>query len=167
MRTVKVETLSVEAFLPFGFYTNLINPKSEKLGAPPVEFFRDPIQQNLGGATAVSYSTCRVESRPYIIDVSEWHCQTSEGILSLDNEILIHVAPATTPDAPVPLDKIRVFRIPQGTMVVLRPGVWHHAPFTANRKPANVMIALPERIYASDCHVATIAKADQIKISGV
>ena len=63
MNSVKVEELSVEGFLPFGFYASLIDPDAEKIGAAPVEFFRDMVQQDLGDAGIVSFSTCRVEKR--------------------------------------------------------------------------------------------------------
>ena len=164
MKTVKVEELSVEKFLPFGFYANLINPDAEKLGAPPIEFFRDMVQQDLGGVSIPSFSTCRVEKRDPVIDVSEYHSATGEGILPLDNDILIHVGPAGPKDCDVPLDKIKVFRVLRGTMIVLHPGVWHHAPFTVDEKPANVLIVLPERIYANDCTVVEIDKSDHIRI---
>lgn len=164
MRTLKVEKLDVEKFLPFGFYGNLINPDADKLGARPIEFFRDMVQQDLCCASKVSFSTCRVEKRDFVIDVSEYHTCTGEGILPLDNDILIHVGPAAARDSGVPLDKIRVFKIPKGTMVVIRPGVWHHAPFTLKDSPANVLIVLPERTYANDCRVFKLAKGDRIRI---
>ena len=164
MRTVSVEELSVEGFLPFGYYSNMIDPQAVKIGAAPVEFFRDMLQLNLGSATIASFSTCRVERRASVIDVTECHSRTGEGILPLDNDILIHVAQATPPDSDLPLDEIRVFRVPRGTMIVLRPGVWHHAPFTVNDDPANVLIVLPERAYANDCRVETLAEEDRIRV---
>jgi ureidoglycolate lyase len=78
--------------------------------------------------------------------------------------VLIHVGPATPPNAAVPLDKIRVFRVPRGTLVSLRPGVWHHAPFTLSDNPANVLIVLPERLYANDCTVVELTPNDRIRI---
>ena len=137
MRTVKVEKLNVEKFLPFGFYANLINPDAEKIGCPPIEFFRDMVQLDLGGISIASFSTCRVEKRDMVIDVTECHTLTGEGILPIDNDVLIHVGPATPDGDPLPLDKFRVFLVPKGTMVCLRPGVWHHGPITVNDKPAN------------------------------
>jgi ureidoglycolate lyase len=163
MRTVQVEELSVERFLPFGFYASMIDPRAQKIGAAPVEFFRDMVQHDLGGMAIASFSTCRVERRDMAIDVSEYHTLTGEGILPLDNDVLIHVGPAT-PDSDVPLDQIRVFRVPRGTLVVLRPGVWHHAPFTVGGDPANVLIVLPERTYANDCEVVKLEEEDWIRI---
>ena len=165
MREVNVEELSLEGFLPFGTYANLIDPDGERIGAPPIEFYRDMIQEDLGGSGIVSFSTCRVEKREPVIDVTEYHTCTGEGTLPLDNDVLIHVGPATPTDADVPLDKIRVFRVPKGTMVVLRPGVWHHAPFTVDATPANVLIVLPERTYAIDCEVVDLPEADRIHVN--
>ncbi len=164
MRSVTVEDLSAQAFLPFGFFARLVDPDGERLGAPPVEFFRDLVQQNLGDAGVVSFSTCRVEKREYVVKVSEYHNKTGEGILPLDNDILIHVAPATPPGAPLPAEKIRVFRVPRGTMVTLRPGVWHHAPWTTNDRPASVLVVLPERTYANDCIAVRHSEQELIKI---
>lgn len=161
MATVKVQELSLEAFQPYGTYSGLINPKKEKLGEPPIEFFRDMIQQDVCGSA--SYSTCRVEKRDFVIDISEYHTATTEGILPIDNDILIHVGPATSNNG-IPLEKIEVFRIPRGTMVVLRPGIWHHAPFTVNDDPANVLIVLPERTYANDCEVVEHKENEKINI---
>ena len=153
MRTVRVEELSVSGFLPFGTYADMIDPDTEKIGAPPVEFYRDMVQQDLGGASTVSCSGWRVEERARGIYVTEYHSTTGEGLLPLDGDVLIHVAPASPPGAAVHLDKLRVFRVPRGTMVVLRPGVWHHAPFVMDGSPAHVLVVLPERAYANDCEV--------------
>jgi ureidoglycolate lyase len=165
LKTINVEELTAAAFLPYGHFAQMINPDMEKLGAPPVEFYRDMVQEDLGGASIASFSVCRVEKRDYMITVSEYHTRTGEGILPLDNDVLIHVAPATPPNAPVPVDKIRAFRVPKGTMVTLRPGIWHHAPWTVNDQPASVLIVLPERTYANDCIVIKHSDEEKIKIA--
>ena len=163
MRELKVEELSYETFNAFGQFANMINPDAVKRGAPPVEFYRDMVSLNLGGAHLVSFSVCRVEKRPEVIDVSEYHAATGEGILPLDNDVLIHVAPATKPDE-LPLEQFRVFRVPKGTFVSLKPGVWHHAPITVNGDAANVLIVLPERAYANDCGVVRLEGDDRLKV---
>jgi ureidoglycolate lyase len=167
VRTVQPKELSVEAFLPYGSSAQQIDPNGAVIGAPPVEFYRDMVQLNLGGHSIASLSTCRVESRDLVIDVSEYHSSVGEVILPLDNDILIHVAEATPPGVGVPVDGIEVFRVPRGTAVSLRPGIWHHAPFTVNGEPANVLIVLPERTYANDCVVVELAPEEQIRVVGV
>lgn len=166
MRTVKAEELTAEAFMPFGFFARMTDPDAVKIGAPPIEFYRDMVQMDMGLSTRPSFSTCRVEKRDPVVDVTEYHSAVGEGCMPLDNDVLIHVGPATPPNDPVPLEEFRAFRVPAGTMTVIKPGVWHHAPFTANDKPANVLIVLPERTYANDCTVVELAEADRIAIEG-
>jgi ureidoglycolate lyase len=163
MQTMREEELEVEGFLPFGYYMQLIDPDAEKFGAPLREFFRDMLQLNLGSSMMVSFSICRVKKRALLIEAMEYHAFTGEGILPLDKESIIPVGPASRPDT-FPGEKIRAFRIPQGTMVVLRPGTWHHAPFTVNDVPANVLIILPERTSANDCTVENPPDAEYIRI---
>jgi ureidoglycolate lyase len=151
MKTVKVQDLEAVAFQTFGTFANMINPTAYGFGKPPVQFFRDIIQQQIGEATTMSYSICRVEPRQNVLAGGEYHNRCCEGILPIDNDVLIHVGPGTNPRFGIPTEQFQVFRVPMGTMVILRPGVWHGAPFSANDKPANVLVALPERTYANDC----------------
>ena len=102
-----------------------------------------------------------------MIAFSEYHTSCGEGILPLDNDILIHVGPPTSARVGLPVDKIQVFRVPQGTAVALRPGVWPGAPFTVNDQPANVLVVLPERTYANDCAVVLHEPEDKIQIVGL
>ncbi|GAF84777.1 unnamed protein product [marine sediment metagenome] len=163
MRKEKVRELTLESFARYGSFANMVNPQAEKLGAEPIEFYRDMVQLDMGSRTIASFSTCRVCRRPPVVDVTEFHNGTAEGVLPLDADILIHVGPAT-PVGEVPLDRIEIFRVPKGTFVSLHPGVWHHAPFAYNTDVANVLIVLPERTYAIDCHVTEIAEKDRIEI---
>ena len=164
-KQVQVKELSAEAFRHYGSYAQMINPDAPKLGEPPVEFYRDMVQLDLGGCTLASFSTCRVQQRPTVVDVTEYHTACGEGILPLDADVLIHVAPATADDQP-PLDDLEVFRVPRGTMVSLKTGVWHHAPFADGSDVANVLIVLPERTYANDCEVVELGEAEQVRIAG-
>ena len=163
MRKEKVRELTLESFARYGSFANMVNPQAEKLGAEPIEFYRDMAQLDLGGRTIASFSTCRVCRRPPVVDVTEFHNGTGEGVLPLDTDILIHVGPAT-PVGEVPLDRIEIFRVPKGTFVSLHPGVWHHAPFAYSTDVANVLIVLPERTYAIDCHVTEIPEKDRTEI---
>jgi len=163
-RVIKVEKLTLEAYKPFGTFSNLINPSDEKLGTPPVEFFRDQLQIDVNSNNNWSYSCCRVEKRPLVIDILEYHSSCGEVVLPLDNDILLQVAPASVNGEPLPLDKMRVFYVPHGTAITIKPGVWHWGPFTYNNTPANILINLPERTYANDCIVVNLEKEDFIKI---
>ncbi|MBN1437269.1 MAG: hypothetical protein JW936_09345 [Sedimentisphaerales bacterium] len=166
MPKVAIKELSLEAFNKYGAFANMINPNTTKLGAEPIEFYRDMVPLDLGGKTIASFSICRVLERPPVVDIAEFHTACGEGILPLDGDILIHVGVAT-PNGEVPVSDFEIFRIPKGTFVSLKPGVWHHAPFAYKCQCANTVIVLPERTYANDCYVYDIPKADQLEIDGM
>ena len=165
MRKAAIQELTLEAFGKYGYFANMINPTAVKLGSEPIEFYRDMVPLNLGGKSIASLSVCRVLKRPPIVEVAEFHTACAEGVLPLDADILIHVGVAT-PNGQVPVEQFEIFRVPQGSLVVLKPGVWHHAPFVLGSDLANVLVILPERTYANDCQVYEIPLADQIEIIG-
>ncbi|MGD8401873.1 MAG: ureidoglycolate lyase [Bacillota bacterium] len=165
MYKVKVQELTLESFQKFGSYAKMLNPDTVKIGAAPVEFFRDMISLNLGQNTEVAFSTCRVTKRPLVVQDLEIHTFCQEGILPLDGEVLITLAPATA-NGDLPWNRIEVFRVPQGTMVTLRPGVWHCGPYAWQADLVNVLIALPERVYANDCKVFAIPEDERSEIEG-
>ena len=164
MKTVHVQELGVEAFLPFGTYARHLDPDAALATGRPVAFIPDMVQVNLGGHGIASLSTCRVEPRDPVIGFSEYPTACGEGILPLDNDILIHVGPPTNARTGLPVDQIQVFRVPLGTAVSLRPGVWHGAPFAIGKAAANVLIVLPERTYANDCVVVLHEEEQKIEI---
>jgi ureidoglycolate lyase len=163
MYKLKVQELTLESFHKFGSFANMLNPNTVKIGAAPVEFFRDLVLLNLGQNTEASFSTCRVSKRPLIVNELEYHSYCQEGNLPLDGDVLIGLAPATA-NGDLPWDRIEAFRVPQGTLVTLRPGVWHCGPFADQADYVNVLIALPERVYANDCHVIAIPSDKQSEI---
>ncbi len=163
MPKVKVESLTIEGFLPYGYFSRLTDPVGETIGCPPVEFFRDMLQLDLGLETKASVSVCHLQKRPDVVSGIEYHNSCGELVLPLDNDILICVAPASAGDA-IPYDKIRIFYVPKATCVVLRPGVWHYAPFVAQGEYANVLIVLPERIYAKDCRIFELQAHERVTI---
>ena len=165
MKTVPVEKLTPESFQEFGGFRDMLNPVSEMLGAPPIEFFPDMIQQALGNCQAASYSSCRIGPRESVINVVECHSSTAEMLMPLDAGVLMWFAPASVPDAGFPAEKVRAFHIPKGTMVVIKPGTWHHGPFSLGSEPANILVALPERTYANDTRTIFLEGDDGLLIA--
>lgn len=165
MREITWKKLSVEGFAKFGTYANMINPVWPRLGAEPIEFFRDMVQSQLGSAPVASFGVCRVVKRPFVMDVSEYHDTCCEIVLPQDGDVLMHVAPAV-PEKEFPFDQAEVFLVPRGTICCLRPGVWHHAPFAFGTGVVNCLVALPERTYMNDCKVYTFPADKHMKIVG-
>ena len=165
MKQIAYQELSPEAFGTFGSYAAMIDPATVRIGAPPIEFYRDMVQADLGAAHTGSFGVCRVAERPYVINVSEYHNGCPEVVLPLDGDVLIHVAPAV-PEKEFPFDSAAAFRVPRGTLVVLRPGVWHHGPFTIDTPVTNCLVMLPERTYMIDCAFFDFPKSKWIRITG-
>ena len=164
MRTIGYKKLTRDAFAPYGAYASILEPTGVKLGEPPVEFYRDMVQQYLGNANTVSYSACVVQAKDeWIIENAEYHNNICEAIICLDGDYLMHVAPACPEDAE-PWDDMEVFFVPKGTMMVVRPGVWHQAGFPYGCGEVHILCALPERAYANDCVFKTIPVDKQIRV---
>ena len=152
MKQIKIQKLTRENFHKFGSYAMLIDPLDSPATGPkdaPIAFFRDMVQQDLGGAVP-SFSTCRMQYRPMVVADAEYHNYTSEVAMPLDQDAVVWCAPAGAGDE-LPLDDVEAFLVPEGCVLMLRPGVWHHAAFAVEQRPLNVMIVLPERAYATDC----------------
>lgn len=159
----KAKRLSLKDFKKYGTFSNLIDPDAVAFGAKPIQFFRDIIQDDNQGSS--SYSICRVEPRDLVVDIAEYHNHANESILPLDGDIYIHVGVATGED--IDSNEFEIFFVPKGTLVVIRPGVWHHAPFAAADTPVNTIIVLPERTYKNDCIVVDYSGEKSVSFSGV
>jgi ureidoglycolate lyase len=158
-KEAKIKELTAEAFKPYGSYANMVKPTGPKMGG----FHPDMAVMTLGQANEAAFSVTQVQKKENIIDAMECHNHTGEGILPLDGDVLVHVAPASRTDK-VPMDQVEVFRVPKGTLLILRPGVWHCAPFAEKTDVVNVLVVLPERTYANDIYFYMVPKDDQIRI---
>lgn len=163
MRSVGIKKLTLEAFAPYGAFASIMAPRGCKLGERPVEFYRDMVQQYLGVTNTVSYSACVVEQRDWVIANTEYHNHCSEAIICLDGDYLAHFAPAC-PEGVEPFENIEVFLVPRGTMVAVKPGVWHQAGFPYGCDEVHILCALPERAYANDCVCIDIPEDRKIRV---
>ena len=159
--TAKVEELDVQSFKPFGRFRDLLDPKGSDLGSGAIHFYPDLLHHYWTGVDPLGISICQVYDRPKVVDITEIHADTQEGILPLDADILIHVG------EPGNFAKVRVFRVPRGTCVVLNRGVWHHAPFLLDPADvvANVLILLPVETYRKDCRPIELLPDNQVRIT--
>ena len=163
MRTIKAQKLTVELFEKYGAFRDLFNPTGPRLGEPPVEFFRDMMQQQLGCVGCPSFSCGRFAKRPWIVDTCECHTSSGEAYVSLNSDVAIHTAVASLVGSP-PFDAFEAFLVPKATLVVLRPGVWHYAPFPVDCDIAHMLYVLPERAYANDCIVHAFPQDARLRI---
>ena len=158
MKTIKVQPVTSENFSVYGQYTDLLNPSGYSLG----DFFHDRIKMNVSGSMNMAFSALEIhKADPMIVTASEYHNTTQEGMVCLDDDMIVYLAPASK--EPVP-ELTEAFLVPKGTMICLHTSVWHLAPIAATKETAHVLIVLPERTYFNDCIVVDYEEDQQIKI---
>jgi ureidoglycolate lyase len=162
MRTIRVRKLTHEAFAPYGHYAEMVNP-IEPLTGKDMWFFPDMATLDMGiPSSTVSFSTCKTPRIEYVIKEMESHSHTGEGILPLDGDCILYMAMPQF-DLDKALEFMECFLIPKGTMVILKPAVWHYAPYPVTGDSVSAMIVLPTRTYANDCVITRIPEDKWIR----
>ena len=161
MRTIKAIPLTHENFASFGQFYSMDKPDGYALTGEIHKFYPDRITVDSNHRIAFSPMTVKKPEK-MIITQQEYHTTTWEGILPLDDDMIIHCAPASA-GAVIP-DHVKAFIVPKNTFVKLNTAIWHLAPLPANKESLTVMIVLPECIYANDCTVVTLKEDEQFEI---
>lgn len=164
MRTIPVQELSYEKFRKYGDYIKMLDDDSYRTNAAPGrtnEFYPDQMQFFFNTDTPVSACVCCVSKEPELSKVAfaEFHGKTCEGVMPLDADCVIFVAPAGRGLNP---DQIEAFHVPKGTFVRLNVGVIHGRQFTYNTDLVHVLVMLPQRTYANDNTGIRIEEDDQV-----
>ena len=161
MKQVKVQALTHEAFAPFGQFYQMGNPDGYALCGEIHRFFPDRITAD--STHRVGYSPIVVKKpEKMIITQQEYHTTTWEMILPLDDDMIIHCAPASA--GAIVTDCVKAFLVPKNTLVKLNAAIWHLAPLPANNDKLTAMIILPECTYANDCTVVDLKEDEQFEI---
>ena len=158
MRTVKVEALTHEALAPFGQFYTMDAPQGYALCGEIHQFFPDRMVADC--QHRVGYSPILVKkTEKMIVTQQEYHTTTWEMILPMNDDMIVHVAPAS---AGAPVGHLsRAFLVPKHTLLKINAAIWHLAPLPVNEEQLAAMIILPECTYANDCTVVDLPE-DQI-----
>lgn len=157
MREIKSQKLDREAFRPYGDYIDLLHVKQMEQREEDNIFVPDLVELHLDGRMPASICVARVSECERVVSVLEYHQFTCEGILPLDGDIDIFVGPSSFRVAP---ETVEAFRVPQGTVVRLNPGVLHGRQFVVDTPEVNVLILLPERTFGNDCTFTRLEEKD-------
>ena len=161
MKTVKVEKLTHEAFAPFGQFYNMEDATGYALCGELHQFFPDRL--TCDSSTRIAFSPIFVKKpEKMIITQQEYHTTTWEIIMPINDDMILHVAPASA-GTPV-TDLAKAFLVPKNTMVKMNAAIWHLAPLPANVDMLKAIIVLPECTYANDLKVADLTPDEQFEI---
>ena len=161
MRELKATKINTADFAPFGTLCIMTEPEGYPLQGEIHKFYPDRISGNCIGS--MGFSPIAVHKDERIIKAAEYHTTTWEGIVALDDDMIIHVAPASA-GTPVP-ELTRAFIVPKGTMVKINAAIWHLCPLPLNNEVLHAMIILPECTYANDCTVVDFEEKDWFRIT--
>lgn len=164
MQHIEIKTLDIEAFGRYGSFANLLKPLSPLYEKGEPQFYSDLLNIDLGGSTGASISVGLEKHRDKnIIEFAEFHRFTSEGILPLDGDVILYLAPATGKEQP-PFSCFEAFYIPRGTFVLLNQGVWHGCQFPVTEEYVRNLIVLPRCTYMNDTYVYSFREDEKISI---
>ena len=161
MRQLKVQPLTHEAFAPYGQFYKMEQPEGYALCGELHQFFPDRLVAD--SDHRVGYSPILVKKpEKMVITQQEYHTTTWEMILPMDDDMILHVAPAS---AGTPVTQFaKAFLVPKHTLIKMNAAIWHLAPLPASKDQLTAMIILPECTYANDCTVVELAEDQQFEI---
>ena len=161
MKTVKAQPITHESFAPFGQFYTMDKPDGYTLCGELHKFFPDRIVADSNHRIGFSPITVKKPEK-MIINMQEYHTTTWEMILPLDDDMILHCAPASA--GTVVTDYVKAFIVPKNTLVKINSAIWHLAPLPANKESLTAMIILPECTYANDCTVVELSEEQQFEI---
>ena len=156
MKEIEIKNLTKESFSQYGQFDDFLHPTGQNLGM----FYHDHIIFPVSGQMPLGFSPMLVQKpNQMIVTQMEYHDFTCEGVLALDDDIVIYVSLPSNGGEP---ESIEAFLVPKGTMVTYHVGVWHCSPFAVHNNTAHTLVVLPQRVYHNDCHVITLALNKQV-----
>ncbi len=161
MKQIKAVPITHEAFAPFGQFYTMDKPEGYALCGELHKFFPDRLTAD--SVHRVGYSPIVVKKpEKMVITQQEYHTTTWEMILPLDDDMILHCAPAS---AGAPVGHLsQAFIVPKHTLIKMNAAIWHLAPLPANNDALTALIILPECTYANDCTVVDLPEDQQFEI---
>lgn len=161
MIKIKATPINEHDFAPFGTFCNMEEPEGYALEGELHRFYPDRMSESCTGRLAFSPMTVKKPDRMIVTQV-ERHTTTPEMLLPLNDDMIIHVSPASG-DTPV-TSLTKAFLVKKGTMVKINTAIWHLAPLPCKSDLLKVIVILPECTYANDCKVVELKEDQQFEI---
>ena len=131
-----------------------------QLGAGDEYTFTDTTEDfEIGPRGCSGMLWCR--NRKMTVNKMEHHKHTVEILVAINNDYILCVAPGNT--AAPELDKIKAFRIKQGTVILMEKSCWHWIPFPLNDEDAQIMVIFKDKTGVEDLVFADLPEAVEIE----
>jgi ureidoglycolate hydrolase len=146
---LNVTSLTPESFAPYGTIIEQPSSPAEGAGEGWSWWSEAAVIPQIDAPYAVGYLA--LEPAALQFDWAEYHLESQEVIIPLDQDCLVYVGPAG--ESPH-WDRFEVFHVRSGQAVMLREGVWHGAPLAIDR-PLNALVLLRQGTGDRDVYKAT------------
>lgn len=161
MNIIKAKPITKENFAPYGQFYKMDKPEGYALQGEIHRYFPDRLV--VDSEHRVGYSPILVKKpEKMIITKQEYHNTTWELIMPINDDMIVHVAPASAGTL-VP-ELAEAFIVPKGTLLKINTAIWHLAPLPVNEAELYAMIVLPECTYATDCTVVDLKPEQYFEI---
>ena len=166
MKEIKVKKLEQSSFAKYGEFQNLLDEAAlAEKSVFPAGFFADVVKLDFGASSLPTISVCHVKKQEKnIISMLEAHKFTCEGLLPLDDDIIIF-AGVMFPGRKFSVDSVEAFYVPKGTFVKLNPLILHGTQFPVNKEEAHIVCILPGRTFMNDMMAEMLAPEDQAVVT--
>lgn len=165
MKEIKVQKLDQKKFAKYGEFQDLLDDAAlAEKSLFPYGFFADVVKLDFGTTTLPTISVCQVKKQDKnIISLLEAHKFTCEGLLPLDDDIIIFVG-TPLPGKKFSVDTVEAFYVPKGTFVKLNPLVLHGTQFPVSEGIAHVVCMLPGRTFMNDMLAERLSEEERAVI---
>ena len=149
---LKVQELTQDSFAPFGSFSDVQAGYGDEI----ISFMPDRMLQYIGTPALDSISSIRIQHRPLIVDVTEYHNGCEEVFGGFNCDLVFHVGLLGRDQKP-DFNSFRLFRLPRGYFARVKRMVLHHAGFVLNQNDvATGIVLLPPATYTIDCTVLPV-----------
>lgn len=148
---IAIQALTKEAFAPYGRY--LIAAEADPKESV-MDYLADVTHVELNDPVS-GIGVLYADPQAAMMTEMERHFHTEEGWIILDGPCRAAVG---TPGEDPNKVTYAAFEFPAGTVVALKPGVWHFAPIPCGDKRTTVLAVLPPNTPENDIEVKTLAE---------
>lgn len=166
MKTIKVQPLAAQTFRRYGIFQNLLDDKSlAETSIFDAGFFADVLTLDFGPGNLPTVSVCPVHPHEQkTIRFLEAHGTTSEGLLPIDEDVVIYVGVPGKGLERLTTDTLEAFYVPRGTFVKLNPLIIHGPQFSVSEKESHVLCLLPGRTFYNDMIMKRLNEDEWVEI---
>ncbi|WP_077341823.1 ureidoglycolate lyase [Pseudocolwellia agarivorans] len=153
-----IENVSKEVFQSYGQLIEMPVKDDPTIAVENVTFWKQQAMFSIKGETEVG--VLKIKKQDMVFDQLENHFKTATGIICLDGDCVIAVAP---PSDDIPnVDTLKAYTIPQGQLFVLAEKCWHSATYPIDKDEITLLIIFQKDALDNDTVFEDISESVEL-----